>query len=419
MTPPSAHSPLRRRAALSCLALAYLGLCIYAAGAPFSISLREIGGSTASGAVVLYYLLDWRGARLPRTPLLWAFLAFAAVLVLQTVHTIHPSLSGYALTHAGYKALLLFAAGMEAIRTRRQLLALAGVFGLAALVEGSLGTVQWITGVEPLTGDPLYGSTRLTGTMSTPRVGNWLSMAIPAALGLWGLLPRSWPSRLRSLVLALVLVPSVVTLVGSQTRSAWLGTAAALGLLGLLRLGWKKALGIGLLVLILAVSLFPNRFTPEVIRQAPRTEIWATALETFAERPVLGWGLNTFNPAYKQLGITLQRSPADLPHPHNIYLQLLVDGGLLGFLAGLAFLWGAAWWCLRAVRLPARPPSSPGGEGWLWAAQCFTASYVGYLVTAATAHNLFRTWWLGTAMTILGCALAGAWLAREAGERKE
>ncbi|OGY94211.1 MAG: hypothetical protein A2406_01905 [Candidatus Komeilibacteria bacterium RIFOXYC1_FULL_37_11] len=67
---------------------------------------------------------------------------------------------------------------------------------------------------------------------------------------------------------------------------------------------------------------------------------WQLSLRGFTERPILGWGVENFylvfnkyfpNQIFKDAG-----SRVWFDRPHNVFLQYLVDGGILGLLAYLA-----------------------------------------------------------------------------------
>jgi O-antigen ligase len=84
-----------------------------------------------------------------------------------------------------------------------------------------------------------------------------------------------------------------------------------------------------------------------------RLGLWPIALRTLLDRPVLGFGLDSFGEATASLRTGVL---ADLPRAHNLYLQLLVDLGIVGSV----LFWGTLISGLRAglaglrARVPAR-----------------------------------------------------------------
>ena len=77
-----------------------------------------------------------------------------------------------------------------------------------------------------------------------------------------------------------------------------------------------------------------------------RTDLWNFALDKIAQRPWFGYGFHSFwqvgdsSPAWQGAPGFLQRTP----HAHEGYLDLLLQGGIVGFgLFGLLFLSVARW----------------------------------------------------------------------------
>lgn len=83
-----------------------------------------------------------------------------------------------------------------------------------------------------------------------------------------------------------------------------------------------------------------------------RTTIWSMAVEGVKERPVLGWGQGNFNYVFnEQYDPSLYNAEAWYDRVHNIFLDWLIAGGVLGLLAYLSIIWAAfyylAWQPLR------------------------------------------------------------------------
>jgi len=198
-------------------------------------------------------------------------------------------------------------------------------------------------------------------------------------------------------------------LVGAQARSGWFGFAAALFGFFWVRQNAKKAI-LCTMIFLAALFLFnPGHISPSALAGDARWEIWSVCVKAFKASPVLGSGLNTFEPAYKALGVEFDPAKFDLPvpHPHNVYLQFLAETGIIGTLIFLTFLWGYLVFCARKIKARILPKKD---EYWTVAA-CFWSYYLGYLITAISAHNYFRTWWLGMAMCVMGVAV-GACIER-------
>lgn len=92
---------------------------------------------------------------------------------------------------------------------------------------------------------------------------------------------------------------------------------------------------------------------PRIIGRPGRAVLWAAALRILAAYPVLGVGPDNYRLIYgKYAGIP---NFDERVHSNNMYLEVLVGGGLVG---GLAF----GWFCWRTFRRVARPVFRPVGS---------------------------------------------------------
>jgi O-antigen ligase len=70
-----------------------------------------------------------------------------------------------------------------------------------------------------------------------------------------------------------------------------------------------------------------------------RFELWKVSYYAFLEKPLLGWGWTNFNAAHQYvMQAGLVEKTRLFGHPHNQFLLFLVETGLFGILALLAFL---------------------------------------------------------------------------------
>jgi putative inorganic carbon (HCO3(-)) transporter len=70
-----------------------------------------------------------------------------------------------------------------------------------------------------------------------------------------------------------------------------------------------------------------------------RTEIWSRALYMIQDFPFTGIGMGTFQPIATMLYPFFLADPnAQIPHAHNLFLQVAVDLGIPGLIAWLAIL---------------------------------------------------------------------------------
>ncbi|MCJ2543341.1 O-antigen ligase family protein [Thermostichus vulcanus] len=166
--------------------------------------------------------------------------------------------------------------------------------------------------------------------------GNW-----PTAAWLWSTL------GLGSLLLILTAsrngwgVGALVLLLGLGIRRCWWGLGILIGS-GIAALaaaldwpGWRAV------VPRLLWSRLADTFDPQATyfsSTANRVDAWRFALERVQERPLTGWGWQSFAELYNA-----QNPPELLGHCHNWYLHLAVEGGI-PILLGYLLLWGWILW---------------------------------------------------------------------------
>ncbi|MGH2416204.1 MAG: O-antigen ligase family protein, partial [Microcystaceae cyanobacterium] len=173
------------------------------------------------------------------------------------------------------------------------------------------------------------------------------------ALGLWLDTYQSWRqsfSKRQGWILgflSLTVIGDTIGLILTSSRNAW--AIAILGcLVFALYLGWRwLVLGVATIAsTILWASFGPSpgrewlrRFIPayfwarlsdELYPDRPvatwRSTQWQFAWDMIQHRPWIGWGLRNFTPLYEaKMGLWLG-------HPHNLFLMLLAETGIIGAL---------------------------------------------------------------------------------------
>jgi len=123
-----------------------------------------------------------------------------------------------------------------------------------------------------------------------------------------------------------------------------------------------------------------------------RIVIWKTTGELIARRPLLGYGVGGFTPAYTQLIQQQQYAAwrAEVKDAQNQYLRVMVEAGIPGVLALLAFVLG--------VLRQSAPAPYRGAARALFVAWLFTNLFNSHFQTFAEAHLIGL---------VLGVLLAG------------
>ncbi|WP_376087925.1 O-antigen ligase family protein [Roseomonas sp. CCTCC AB2023176] len=323
-------------------------------------------------------------------------------------------LAGFALLGGG--AATAAAALPEAGRRR---------VGTALLASVALGLALGVA--DMLTGHAIRGAVR---GMRAPPVeivfglkpsGSVLALLLPLAVVVPGL-----PGIAR-VALAVIGAAGVIALPGDSAK-----IAAVLGLLVTGAAWWlpgrwlARAIGMGLAAVMLAAPLvfaavLDSRVIPAeriAVSAAHRLIIWDYALRRIADRPVLGWGMDSSRAipggqdrpdaaALTRIGLVpgSERSALFAPdgrfnvmplHPHNAFLQVWLELGAVGAVlaAGLLSALGFA-----AGRLP--PAVRAGACGAMTSAA----------VSGLLSYGVWQPWWIGG--LLLAIAAAAGIKARE------
>jgi len=359
-TRPEVRDWARRAGALSPV-LAVIALLLVPGGGDAQGGTGGTGtvADAASGLLVLVCLVRVlrSGARpLTRTAAVVLGLPVIGVcLAAITSHDPGASLPGVARYLQVF--VLVPAAVLLMIRDRRDFAVVAWALVGLALLQGAVGVVQYLTG----TGASYQGEDiRAVGTFGPSDV---MGMATVVSYGLvvvTGLALGGRPGRARTaaLVCAGLLLPPLVV---SFSRGAWIATVLAcalqLVLSGLRRAG-RVALVVGALAVVLVGGLgVGSAMVKERVASitqvtaAPdqsvtdRYTMWAAAGRMWRAEPLTGVGLKGF-PSYRDSNASLALSSGSdtagagagftrqpLLSPHNMYLLVLSEQGLIGLLA--------------------------------------------------------------------------------------
>jgi O-antigen ligase len=146
-----------------------------------------------------------------------------------------------------------------------------------------------------------------------------------------------------------------------------------------------------------------------------RVEIWENGMRMFSEHPVLGIGSGAFIAANSSGDYG---PPIEL-NPHSIYVQLLAEVGLIGFVVWFTFLFSYLRLLFKRSTPRRGPPGSERLIGWLNAyKEGFMGSTLALLVAGATAHSLMRfNWYMYAALAVVMTTLF--WKEYSALEKKE
>lgn len=246
---------------------------------------------------------------------------------------------------------------------RVRLLAFGAVLaGLLLALGGTVGT-RW-QNREKIPFIPLsfyeYLPTLVSDTIHANVMGGILVFLLPVALAivLFSWRHLSFLERLLTSV-ALTLTGGVLLL--TQSRGALFALACVLVILGVLRWRWGwLLLPFAILAAVMTVKVLSLATLLDILTADDtlsgfegRLEIWSRALYLIQFFPFTGVGMGTFGAVAELFYPFFLVEPGQIPHAHNIFLQVAVDLGIAGLIAWLCTLiivLSTSWQLYRAGR---------------------------------------------------------------------
>lgn len=183
-----------------------------------------------------------------------------------------------------------------------------------------------------------------------------LTMTLWSAIFLATMLKGKW-----RWVWGLVAVVVVPTIVGCHSRTAYVAVVAVAVVLGIVR--WRKLLVVLPVGVIVAIALFPqigmrlgmgfgegHGATDWNEVTAGRTDnLWGPTMDQIVESPLIGHGRLAIGrtACYEEI---LAREGTVPTHPHNSYLEVLLDFGLVGLLVVTGLFLTIGWAAYQMMR---------------------------------------------------------------------
>lgn len=307
--------------------------------------------------------------------LLWALRCRPSGL--QPIHRWMLLILGIALVATGFspvptaaaKGLLKLLSYLGVYALMRQLLASAPAWWdriVAALLAGEL--VTSVIGLRQLYGDTSElarwadpnsvadGTVRIYSTLENPNLlAGYLLVVLPLALAA----VLRWRQPARRLFALAALALGLAALVLTYSRGAWMGLVAAAAVVGLLLALrftqrwpplWRRLMPLLLLgggaallaVLVWQVEPLRVRVLSLLAGRGDssnnfRINVWLAALDMIQARPWIGIGPG--NDAFNQIYPLYQQPKFNALSAYSIPLELAVEAGLPGLLAGIGLVW--------------------------------------------------------------------------------
>ncbi|OIO34507.1 MAG: hypothetical protein AUJ70_00905 [Candidatus Omnitrophica bacterium CG1_02_40_15] len=344
------------RAIIACLCL--LIFCL-----PFAKAGVESFVWSAIFIFILKRALGYRAGSLwgmfPRTELNKALGIFIAVNVLPVIFSVNLALSLRGFFGKELKFLAIYFMLVEVINSKRRLkIVLIAIIFSAVLIVLDAGA-QCFRGVDFLRGHELGWYSFGASFNTASGFSAWLIVIIPIFIGI--IAANIIPDIKLKIFLFLSIIIQFLYLLKTYSRGAWVGFSAGSYLMFCYFVR-SLILRVVILCLIAVIFLLPI-FLPQSIKSRVsdmlytnfnfvytvvvrvksipqissssnfiRAKLWKESLEMIKDYPLTGCGLNT----YSVVARDYKSFDGGGIYPHNSYLQMAAETGLLGL---FAFLW--------------------------------------------------------------------------------
>jgi len=355
-------------------------------GLGLSITLSETA-LTLLTLLWLWRLRDPEARAAARWPLWQPVVAFSAVSLVSALASGHPvtalgACKGLLLVAALYVTVDVLSGPQDGHRFLSALL-------VVATVAAAVGVLQTVVCPGPAAdyGSPAWlyhRCNRARGFFSI-----YMTLAGVLSLVLLANLPRLLPGARLPRWPTLPWLVSLVGLLATYTRGAWMGfVVGVLALIPATRKGRWLLLG-GLIVLGLTTLAGPQHLRQRFLTMGDpddptvkeRVYMWRSGLTMWRQHPVLGVGPGGVKREYASYALP-EAVKKRTGHVHNTPLQILVERGVLG-LAAWVWIWAAFY--ARGIRLLRRLPSEARQERALVAGSL--AAITGFLIAGLSEYT--------------------------------
>ncbi|MCL2837654.1 MAG: O-antigen ligase family protein [Oscillospiraceae bacterium] len=226
------------------------------------------------------------------------------------------------------------------ITSRKQLYALLTVFVISGLLVSLYGLMQYFFGIGTTASwvdEEMFAtlSTRVYSTLENPNVlGTYLLLVIPVSIALM------WSNKkpLTKIMFAGIVGIMFVTLLFTYSRGCWIAimVAAAMYITFVKGKLWGLAL-LAIPFIPIILNLIPQNVIERITSIGNledtssnyRLNIWLGSLNMLRDWWVSGIGLGT--DAFMQVYPFYAFSGAFASHSHNLYMQIMIENGIIGF----------------------------------------------------------------------------------------
>lgn len=291
--------------------------------------------------------------RLRSIPLFRAWGIFLLITILTVPFSIHTALSIREIIRI-LTIVSLFILGYSVISENKHFTTQIKIVIYSMLLPGAFAYYQFFTDsglTLPL--ENIYN--RIYGTFAHPNLFAYY-LIIPLALTLIIVLIKK-KKELSTILFSGLLAAYTTLLLLTYTRGAWIAFLLIIFVVGIFK--YKKILVVAALIFVLLYTAIPTvqERANRIIEPDPygsivwRMGLWEDGWGYAMQNPWLGHGAGTA----KDVILKERGEAKGSPHPHNDYLKILLEYGLLGSLAYLYLLISTLYLLWKKYRSEVRP----------------------------------------------------------------
>ena len=322
--------------------LLYLSVYLVYFATPFE-SVEVIPGVSVVKLVSLLFILIamyyYRGFAFPREPFFYVFAIFTGYALLSTGWSIDKETTFINAIGTTVPTFILLAYLFVAIESKDHIENIFKAYGLASLIVALIAIYMFYTGLN-------LGSVSVARLSVLGQDQNELSVLLSMGVVsiLYLLLFSSATRKMKSLyILSVVVLSFVILSTGSRTGFVILLAIGAV--LFVMTKGAKKVMYLGIAVLTitsLMIFVVPESTTERLLQTVTqiqdrdltnRVDIWDMGIQAFQKEEAFIQGVG-----FKTFPVLMQKHFHYAEYPHNTYLVLLIELGLIGFLLYMSMI---------------------------------------------------------------------------------
>lgn len=303
--------------------------------APVAPTMADVGLALLSIFSLAIYSVTHKGFKFKFDGIGFFIIVFLGVYAVAAV-TSFAMMNSFSIWAIYFVFISIYFVIINTVNTKKLLMNLLTVFVLSGFLVCLYGVAQYVFGwdtAQAWMDEEMFSDIkmRIYSTLGNPNVlGEYILLVLPASVGLMWVNKRFEAKVVYAAVSALMFGALILTF----SRGCWIGIMAAAAIFITFAAG--KLWGLGLIALPIIPMILPqsiiNRFSSignmEDSSTSYRVYIWMGTLAMIKDFWLSGIGMG--QKAFTQVYPFYSYNGIVAPHSHNLFLQILVESGIVG-----------------------------------------------------------------------------------------